>query len=98
MLEAVHHAIDAAQALAIAAIPEQIRGFGHVKTASVEKAHARLAQLQQPLTTRDLFPAPHAAEPWECKPSYFRRNSGWKPLTQDLSDMSGRNFPNPISC
>jgi indolepyruvate ferredoxin oxidoreductase len=52
---------DAAQALAIAAIPEQIRGFGHVKTASVEKAHARLAQLQQPLTTRDLFPAPHAA-------------------------------------
>jgi indolepyruvate ferredoxin oxidoreductase len=32
--------------LAIAKLPEQIRGFGHVKVASVEKAKAQLAALQ----------------------------------------------------
>ncbi|MFN7882703.1 MAG: DUF6537 domain-containing protein [bacterium] len=52
---------NAAQAWAVAAIPEQIRGFGHVKAASVEKARARLTQLQQPLSPRDPCWAPYAA-------------------------------------
>ena len=51
----------ASQALAIAAIPEQIRGFGHVKAASVEKARARLIELQPPLSSREPSLAPRAA-------------------------------------
>ena len=52
---------SAVRALAIAEIPEQIRGFGHVKAASVEKARAKLAELQQPLSSRDPSLASHTA-------------------------------------
>jgi indolepyruvate ferredoxin oxidoreductase len=52
---------SAVRALAIAEIAEQIRGFGHVKAASVEKARAKLAELQQPLSSRDPSLASHAA-------------------------------------
>ena len=36
-----------AQVIELANLPEQIRGFGHVKLASVEKVKARWAALEQ---------------------------------------------------
>jgi indolepyruvate ferredoxin oxidoreductase len=36
-----------ARAVAIAEVPEQIRGFGHVKEKSIQKARARWAELRQ---------------------------------------------------
>ncbi|WP_136414218.1 indolepyruvate ferredoxin oxidoreductase family protein [Herbaspirillum sp. ST 5-3] len=36
-----------AQAVQIAALPEKVRGFGHVKAKAVDRYHAELAELQQ---------------------------------------------------
>ena len=38
-----------ARAVELASLPEQIRGFGHVKAASVDKARARWRELDQML-------------------------------------------------
>jgi len=46
-------------ALAIAEVPEEIRGFGHVKASNVEKARARWVELKEKLERR---PIPVAAE------------------------------------
>ncbi len=40
------HAANHKTAVAIAALPEEIRGYGHVKEASLKKAHETWAQLQ----------------------------------------------------
>jgi len=42
---------DFSKALALASVPEQIRGFGHVKLASVEQARARWRSLEAELHT-----------------------------------------------
>lgn len=49
-----------ALAVEIAALPEKVRGFGHVKAAAVERFHAELAELQKRFgeTAKGL---PHAA-------------------------------------
>ncbi len=50
MIDALLPRLDAQRlelAVQIASVPEQIRGFGHVKLASIATARARWADLQQ---------------------------------------------------
>ena len=67
-LENTHRLLDCATAVALAALPDQIRGFGPIKTAAVEAARAAQPALQAEWEAAITPPPPAAAAPAPGEP------------------------------